>query len=221
MSKEENKPAPAAESAGPQKLLLAGVVLILVALAGIVWLIASGRGGFAPANNTAEANAAAPEAPAAPAAPAGPPQAMPNRGELLPSGLRIETIRAGTGRPVTRADVPLVRYELRVLGRSEVIESNFADPQAIPMPLDGVVPGFAEALTHMRVGGESRFWVPPNLGYGSEPRPGAPFGPNDILEFRVRIDGLASAGRGGGAGAANSSNVTNAATETPTPVPGQ
>jgi len=168
------------QSAGPQGLLMAGVVIILIALAGIVWLIATGRGAPAPVNNMAEAKAA--------------PQ-MPNRGQLLPSGLRIETIHEGTGPLITAADTPLVRYELRVLGRNEVVESNFGEGQAAPMPLQGVIPGFAEAITHMRPGGEIRFWVPPSLGYGASTPPGAPFGPNDILEFRVKVEGLAPAGR--------------------------
>ncbi|HYD14164.1 MAG TPA: FKBP-type peptidyl-prolyl cis-trans isomerase [Allosphingosinicella sp.] len=183
MSTEPTK-TPSAPSSGPQGLLMGGVILVLVALGAIVWLIVSGTGA-SPANNTAEAatNGAAPAA-----------SAMPNRGRLLPSGLRIETIREGSGPLVTRTDTPLVRYELRVAGRDQVIESNFDQPQPIPMPLDAVIPGFAEALTQMRPGGEARFWVPPNLGYGANTQPGAPFGPNDVLEFRVRVEGLAPAG---------------------------
>lgn len=175
--------APAAaqsQSAGPQGLLMVGVLIILIALGFIVWLIATSRGAPAPVNTAAEAKAA---------------PAMPNRGQLLPSGLRIETISEGSGPLITARDTPLVRYELRVLGRNEVVESNFGQGQAAPMPLQGVIPGFAEALTHMRPGGEIRFWVPPSLGYGPSTPPGAPFGPNDILEFRVKVEGLAPAGR--------------------------
>jgi FKBP-type peptidyl-prolyl cis-trans isomerase len=175
---------PAAASAGPQGLLMAGVVIIIIALAAIVWLIATGRGAPAPVNNMAEAKAAKAATPA-----------MPNRGQLLPSGLRIETIREGNGPLITAADTPLVRYELRVLGSGGVVQSNFADPRPAPLSPQGVIPGFAEALTHMRPGGEARFWVPPSLGYGAQTPPGAPFGPNDILEFRVRVEGLAPAGR--------------------------
>lgn len=202
MKADETKPAPAARSAGPQTALTVGVVLILAALGFLVWLIVSGRGA-APANNMAEA--------AAPAA-----SAMPNRGRLLPSGLRIETIREGSGPLVTRTDTPLVRYELRVAGRDQVIESNFDQPQPIPMPLDGVIPGFAEGLTQIRVGGEARFWVPPSLGYGPATPPSAPFGPNDVLEFRVRVEGLAPAGGQGGAAspAGNAANAAGPAPET-------
>ena len=209
---DDKKPAPAAapQSAGPQTLLMGGVVVILIALGFIIWLIASGRGGApAPANNTAEA--------------AGP--QMPNRGRLLPSGLRFESISEGSGPLVRVTDTVLLRYELRVVGRDGVVESNMSDPQPIPMSPAGTVPGFAEALTMMRAGGEARFWVPPELGYGSQPRAGGPIGPNDILEFRVKVDRIvpaAAAGpEGNRAGAieappeGNSSNPAAGATETP------
>jgi FKBP-type peptidyl-prolyl cis-trans isomerase len=119
---------------------------------------------------------------------------MPNRGQLLPSGLRIETIREGRGPLVTRADTPLIRYELRVLGHAEVLETTFNAPQPVPLPVAGVIPGFGEALTRMRAGGEARFWVPPAIGYGPNTPQGAPFGPNDILEFRVRVESIPAAG---------------------------
>ncbi len=192
------KPNPPASS-GPQGLLMGGVVLVLVAIGAIIWLIVSGTGA-SPANNSAEA--AANGAAAA--------SVMPERGRLLPSGLRIEMIREGSGPLVARTDTPLVRYELRVAGREQVIESNFDQPQPIPMPLGGVIPGFAEALTQIRVGGEARFWVPPSLGYGPATPPTAPFGPNDVLEFRVRVEGLAPAG-GAGAAPAPTGNPANAA----------
>jgi FKBP-type peptidyl-prolyl cis-trans isomerase FkpA len=141
---------------------------------------------------------------------------MPNRGQLLPSGLRIETIREGRGPLVARTDTPLIRYELRVLGRDGVLESNFDAPQAAPLPLGGVIPGFAEAVTHIRPGGEARFWVPPSIGYGANPPPGGPIGPNDILEFRVRVEGLAPAtGRRAGPAAGNASNPADAGAPPP------
>ncbi len=212
MSKDETKPVAAAQpqSAGPQKLLMGGVILILVALGVIVWLIASGRGGAPAANNSAEARAL--------------PQ-MPDRGRLLPSGLRFEPISEGSGPLVRVTDTVLLRYELRIVGRDGVVESNMSDPQAIPMSPAGTVPGFAEALTLMRAGGEARFWVPSNLGYGSQPPPGGRIGPDDILEFRVKIERILPAGPAGNAAEArpdgNSSNATDPATEEAIPIPGQ
>ena len=198
---------------------MAGVVLILIALGVLIWLIASGRGNApaAPANNVAEA-APLPEPVPGPAPGAGPQPApagvapTPGGGQLLPSGLRLETVREGRGPLVTPSDTVHFRYELRTYG-GPVLESNLNAPQAAAMPVAGLVPGFAEGLTHMRAGGEARFWVPPHLGYGSSP-PGGGIGPNDTLEFRVRVERIERGGAG-------SSNPANAATEAPSPVPGQ
>ena len=214
MSTDEKKPVPATQSAGPQTLLMVGVVIVLVALGFIVWLIATGRGAApAPANNVAEA--AAPGEPAANVAAPAPPAPTPGGGQLLPSGLRLETVREGRGPLVTTADTVHFRYELRKYGGA-VIESNLNAPRAAVMPVAGLVPGFQEGLTHMRAGGEARFWIPPHLGYGNSP-PGGGIGPNDTLEFRVRLERITPAASGGaaGPGQGESSNMANAATEAP------
>lgn len=163
---------PAAPSAGPQGLLMIGVVIVLIALAGIVFLIATGRGIPAPTNNMAEAAAA-------------PAPAMPNRGRALPSGLRFEAISEGSGPLIRATDTVLLRYELRLVGRDQVIDGDINAPAPVPLSPTGTVRGFAEALTLMRAGGEARFWVPPSLGYG---RGQGPIGPNDILEFHVKVE---------------------------------
>jgi len=209
MSKTDNKPAPEtpaaapapAPSKGPQGLLMAGVALVLAALAFLIFVITTGKGA-APANQSAEANAAAPAPDALPgptpapegntAAPA-PPAPTPGGGQLLPSGLRLEIVREGRGRLVAPTDTVYFRYELRKFG-GPVLESNLNAPQPAVMPAAGLVPGFREGLTHMRPGGEARFWVPPHLGYGNEVPPGAGFGPNDTLEFRVRLERSTPAG---------------------------
>jgi FKBP-type peptidyl-prolyl cis-trans isomerase len=182
-------------SAGPQTLLLVSVILIVAAIGFIVYLVATGRGQYPVQNATANAAAPAPglEPLPAPETPSRPPATAPNRGQLLPSGLRIESIREGSGPLVTRADTVILHYELRLPG-GPVIESNFDQPQGTPMRLDGVIPGFAEGLTHMRAGGEARLWVPPSLGYGADAPPGGPFGPNDVLEFRIRVERIVPGG---------------------------
>lgn len=220
MSTEEKKPAAAAAS-GPQGLLMVGVFITLAGIAFLLFLIVTGRGA-APLQSANAVNEAAPvlpapAAPAPPAAPSGPPAQMPNRGQLLPSGLRIETIREGSGPRVARTDTPLIRYELRVLGRGDVIETTFDAPRPVPLPVRGVIPGFAEALMQMRAGGEARFWVPPNLGYGPNAPPGAPFGPTDILEFRVRVESIPAPGASAAPAAPTAAPdaASNAATERP------
>lgn len=201
--KKEPSPAPA-PSAGPQKLLMAGVVIILATIGVIVWLIATDAGTSGKTSQSAAANEAAPA----------PPAPTPGGGRLLPSGLRLEIVREGTGPLATPADTVHFRYELRRYG-GEVIESNLDAPRAAVMPVSGLVPGFIEGLTHMRAGGEARFWIPPQLGYGDSPPPG--LSATDTLEFRVRLERIVPAGPAPGSGAENGSAGANQAAGAPAP----
>lgn len=86
------------------------------------------------------------------------------------SGLQYKVIEKGAGPTPTDADVALINYvgtftDGAVFDRSE---------RPTPMSPKGVVPGFGEALKLMPKGSKYRFWLKPELGYGS-PRPeGAP-----------------------------------------------
>src|SRR5438128_2664339 len=154
MSTEPNKPAPApAAKRGPQTLLMVGVIIVLGALGFVVGAIVSGwgTGGGAATNEAGAANGSAGAATYPP---------TPGGGQLLPSGLRIEIVRPGTGPLVQLSDTVRFRYELRRFGGG-VIESNLTAPRAAVMPVGGLVPGFQEGLTHMRPGGEARFWITP------------------------------------------------------------
>ena len=168
--------------APPSKLPIVLTVLLILAVAGaLAWYLLSGpRAGEADSGNMANF-AAQGQAPA---------PANPGRGELLPSGLRVETIREGNGPLITRADAVLLRYELRVRG-GPVIESNMDGPQGHAMTLNGAIPGIVEGITRMRPGGIARFQVPPQLGYGDNLPTGATFSRNDTLEFLIRIEQVA------------------------------
>lgn len=185
--------------------VLAAVVALAVIGAGI-WFFVGRKPADPAAPADSMANAAAAATPAAT-----------NRGELLPSGLRIETIRAGNGPLITRADAVLVRYEMRVPG-GPVIDGNMDAAEGMGMSLNQVIPGFAEGLTRMRPGGIARLWVPPQLGYGANIPQGAPFGPNDTIEFLVQIERVGT-GRAAeleaGTFPARPSNTAQPAPETP------
>jgi peptidylprolyl isomerase/FKBP-type peptidyl-prolyl cis-trans isomerase FklB len=53
------------------------------------------------------------------------------------------------------------------------------------MPLDGLIPGWVEALQLMRPGDEWRIFVPSALGYGEEG--GGPIPPGATLIFRIEL----------------------------------
>jgi FKBP-type peptidyl-prolyl cis-trans isomerase FkpA len=105
------------------------------------------------------------------------------RPTVTESGLQFRTVKAGTGEPITRADAALVEYVLT----SDDGTVFDASQQPTPLTMDGVFPGFAEAMSRMQEGGEYRFTMPQRLAFGNGAAPpGFPKGSNLTFEVRVR-----------------------------------
>lgn len=104
----------------------------------------------------------------------------------LPSGLELQFRRRGNDQtlptPSMNATV-LVHYEGSFVDGGEVFDSSFARGEPVDFPLQAVVPGFSEAITHMRPGDEVIATFPGSLGYGPEGR--GPIPPNAALRFRI------------------------------------
>lgn len=99
-----------------------------------------------------------------------------------PTGLQYKVEKDGTGASPTDTDVVLVSYK-GTLTDGTVFDEN---PQAA-MPVEGVVPGFAEGLKLMKRGGEYKLWIPPELAYGDKVPAGGPIPPNAVLIFDVKL----------------------------------
>ena len=107
--------------------------------------------------------------------------------ETTKSGLQFQTVKAGEGASPTDNDVTLIAYK-GTLRDGRVFDEN---PQA-PMPVQGVVPGFSEALKKMKRGGKYKIWIPAKLGYGdqdkTDPKTGQVVLPgNSVLIFEVEM----------------------------------
>jgi FKBP-type peptidyl-prolyl cis-trans isomerase len=98
------------------------------------------------------------------------------------SGLQYKVLTPGQGdaKP-TDQDVALVNYEGKLIDGTSFDKSA----QPTPMPVAGVVPGFAEGLKLMPRGAKYRFWIKPELGYGSEAN--GPIPANAVLVFDVEM----------------------------------
>ena len=120
------------------------------------------------------------KAPAAPAVGKGP--------LTTASGLRIETLAAGTGARPEEGGAVLLTYEGK-LSNGTVFDSA---KEPTGLPVSGLVPGFTEALLMMNTGGSYRIWLPPELAYGAEGAGGGAIPPNSPLEFTVTIVDVAS-----------------------------
>jgi FKBP-type peptidyl-prolyl cis-trans isomerase len=102
----------------------------------------------------------------------------------LPDGLQYKIITNGTGAMPTNTDIVTVNYRGTLLDGTE-FDSSFKRGQPAKFPIKGVIPGWTEALLKMKVGSRWQLFVPPELAYGVQGRPGIP--PNSVLIFDVDL----------------------------------
>ena len=107
------------------------------------------------------------------------------RPQVSASGLQFRTIKSGKGDPIARPDAALLDYILTADDGS-VIDSSESHNGPQPFAMDQVFPGFAEAMTKMREGGEYRFTMPQRLAFGENAAPPG-FPKNSALNFEVRV----------------------------------
>jgi FKBP-type peptidyl-prolyl cis-trans isomerase len=126
-----------------------------------------------PSSHSHSPKAASPAAPAAATAPQPP--------ITTPSGLRFQTLNAGTGPRPALEDAVLVMYQGR-LADGTVFD---ASEKPVGFGVQDLIPGFTEALLLMNKGGTYRFRIPSHLAYGE--KGGGPIPPNAELEFTVLL----------------------------------
>jgi FKBP-type peptidyl-prolyl cis-trans isomerase FkpA len=97
------------------------------------------------------------------------------------SGLGYTALRTAAGAKPVAGDVALIGY----IGYLSATGAVFDQSQAAPLPVDGVIPGFAEGLKLIPVGGVYRLCVPAALGYGAQG--GGTIPPNSDLVFQVEL----------------------------------
>lgn len=108
----------------------------------------------------------------------------------LPSGVQYRVVEPGPAGGVSPDSNDLVRVDYQgSLINGDVFDSSYQRGMPAVFQLDEVVPGWTDALQHMKVGDEWQVYIPPELGYGEAGRPGIPS--NALLIFRVRLLGVA------------------------------
>ncbi len=101
------------------------------------------------------------------------------------SGLQYEVVKEGTGAKPTATDVVKVDYVGTLLNGS-TFDSSISRGEPAIFPLDRVIPGWAEGIQLMSVGGKYKFYIPSALAYGSSGAGGV-IGPNETLIFEVDL----------------------------------
>jgi len=101
----------------------------------------------------------------------------------LPDGVQYIVITNGTGA------VPASNDMVNVIYRGTLLDSTvFDDSRGRPrkLPITSGIPGWVEALSHMKVGSRWKIFIPSDLAYGERGRP-TRIMPNSALIFDVEL----------------------------------
>ncbi len=109
------------------------------------------------------------------------------------SGLQYEVVKEGTGKTPSETDTVKVHYTGTLIS-GEKFDSSRDRGEPVEFPVNGVIPGWTEALKLMKEGSQYKLAIPANLAYGPQGRPGIP--PNSTLLFDVELIEV-KAGAGG------------------------
>ncbi len=101
------------------------------------------------------------------------------------SGLQYEVVEEGTGLTPTPQDTVIVHYEGTLIDGT-VFDSSF-DGDPAEFVLGAVIPGWIEGVGLMSEGATYMLYVPSELAYRDNPRPGSAIQPNDALIFKVQL----------------------------------
>lgn len=105
--------------------------------------------------------------------------------KTLPSGLQYEIIKAGHGPQPTMSDHVVVNYEGKLLS-GRVFDSTYKRGRPATFAINGVIPGWQQALPLMPVGSTWMLYIPSNLAYG-EKGAGHVIPPNALLIFKIQL----------------------------------
>jgi FKBP-type peptidyl-prolyl cis-trans isomerase len=101
------------------------------------------------------------------------------------SGLQYVVMKQGTGKKPGATDQVKVHY-LGTLIDGTKFDSSYDRGQPAEFALNGVIPGWTEALQLMNAGSKYKLFIPSKLAYDESDPPG-PIGPNSTLIFEVEL----------------------------------
>jgi FKBP-type peptidyl-prolyl cis-trans isomerase len=100
------------------------------------------------------------------------------------SGLQYHVVKAGEGAPPKSTDEVTVQYRGTLLDGTE-FDSSYKRGTPASFPVNGVIPGWQEALVLMKPGSKWELFIPPNLAYDVNSPPAIP--PGSLLKFEVEL----------------------------------
>lgn len=106
----------------------------------------------------------------------------------LPSGMQYSIVKEGTGPKPAITDQVRVHYHGTLID-GRVFDSSVERGQPIELAVNGVIPGWTEALQLMPVGSKWKLFIPSNLAYGDQ-QAGPMIAPGSTLVFDVELLGI-------------------------------
>lgn len=103
----------------------------------------------------------------------------------LPSGLQYKILKEGKGKKPKKTDRVKVNYRGTLIDGTE-FDSSFKRGQSATFSVQGVIPGWTEALQLMPVGSKWKLFVPSKIAY-RERGAGPKIGPNATLIFEIEL----------------------------------
>jgi len=102
----------------------------------------------------------------------------------LPDGLQYKVITDGTGALPGPTDTVTVNYRGSLLNGTE-FDSSYKTGQPAQLRVNGVIPGWTEALLKMKTGSKWQLFIPTGLAYGERSPSSIP--PNSVLIFEIEL----------------------------------
>jgi peptidylprolyl isomerase len=113
--------------------------------------------------------------------------APPASAKKTASGLRYRVLTPGKGKVHPKADNTVKVHYSGWTTDGKMFDSSVARGRPIDFRLNQVIKGWTEGLQLMVEGEKTRFWIPAELAYGTNPAPGQPAG---MLVFDVELLGI-------------------------------
>lgn len=101
------------------------------------------------------------------------------------SGLQYQVLETGDGASPDATDRVVAHYTGTLIDGT-IFDSSRERGQPAEFPLNGVIRGWTEGLQLMKAGARYKFFIPGDLAYGEQGRPGA-IPPNATLIFDVEL----------------------------------
>ncbi len=106
--------------------------------------------------------------------------------QISGSGLHYKILDPGNSKLPILEDTVRVHYKGTRIDGTE-FDSSYKRGKPADFPLKGVVPGFSEGLMKIGEGGKIILFIPSDLAYGNNPRPGGVIQAGDTLIFECEL----------------------------------